>query len=213
MNINELVGKIYLGDCLDIMKQMPDKCVDLVLTDPPYGIGMDGGNIGYKGNNNFDKKDWDEFIPQKIYFYEMKRISKNQIIFGGNYFLKHLENTRCFIVWDKGEGFYNRTYAECELAWCSFNKNTKIYKYDPLANGDYKGKLHPTQKPVSLFSKIIRDYSLETDIIFDPFSGSGTTAIACNANNRQFICIEKDPEYHRLSVERLEKEQQNLFNI
>lgn len=210
ITIDQLQNRIICADCLDILKQLPDKCVDLVLTDPPYGIGMDGGNVGYKGFNNFAKKDWDSKIPSKQVFDEIFRVSKNQIIWGGNYFGF---KSRCFLVWDKGEGFYNRTYAEAELAFTSFEKNVRIYKHDPLAKGDYKGKIHPTQKPLKLFEWCLNNYSNENDLILDCFSGSGTTAVACHNLKRRFICIEKDPEYYRASCERLEQaqRQQKLF--
>jgi len=197
------VNQIYCGDCLGIMRGMPDECVDLVLTDPPYGIGMDGGNVGYKGFNDFAKKDWDETTPDAKYFDEIRRVSKNQIIFGGNYF--DLPPTRCFIVWDKGAGFKDRTYAECELCWTSFDKNAKIYKRDPLARGDYIGKLHPTQKPCKLIEMILQDFSEPGQLIFDPFLGSGTTAHACINTGRQYIGIEKDPDYFKIASERINK--------
>lgn len=208
--MEQYINKIINADCLDILKQLPDKCVDLVLTDPPYGIGMDGGNVGYKGFNNFDKKNWDSTIPTKEVFSEIFRVSKNQIIWGGNYFGLA---SRCFLVWDKGEGFYNRTYAEAELAYTSFDKNVRIFKHDPLAAGDYRGKLHPTQKPLKLFEWCLLNYSKENDLVLDCFSGSGTTAVACHNLKRRFICIEKDPEYAKASQERLEQaqRQQTLF--
>lgn len=208
MKLNELIGKITCADCLDILRALPDKCVDLVLTDPPYGIGMDGGNVGYKGFNNFEKKNWDCSIPTKEVFSEIFRVSKNQIIWGGNYFSLA---SRCFLVWDKGEGFYNRTYAEAELAYTSFDKNVRIFKHDPLANGDYHGKLHPTQKPLKLFEWCVLNYSKENDLVLDCFSGSGTTAIACHNLKRRFICIEKDPEYAKASQERLAQAQRQQF--
>ena len=142
-------NNFYCVDCMEVLKLMPDKSIDLCIVDPPYGIGMDGGNVGDQGNNNFTKKNWDKSPPAKEYFAELFRVSRNQIIWGGNYF--GLPPTRCFLVWDKGEGFYNRTYAECELAWTSFDKNTVKLKHDPLANRDYVGKIHPTQKPVKLY--------------------------------------------------------------
>ena len=210
IKLDDLINKITCADCMDILPQLPDKCVDLVLTDPPYGIGMDGGNVGYKGLNNFTKKNWDSEIPNEETFYEIFRVSKQQIIWGGNYFGLA---SRCFLVWDKGEGFYNRTYAEAELAYTSFDKNVRIFKHDPLAKGDYKCKIHPTQKPLQLFEWCLLNYSNENDLVLDCFSGSGTTAVACHNLKRRFICIERDPEYHALSVERLEQaqRQQTLF--
>lgn len=207
IDVESITNKIINADCLDILKQLPDKCADLVLTDPPYGIGMDGGNVGYKGFNNFDKKNWDSKIPEEDIFKEILRVSKNQIIWGGNYFGF---KSRCYLVWDKGEGFYNRSYAEAELAWTSFDKNVRIFKYDPLAKGDYRGKIHPTQKPVKLFQWCLQNYSKEDDLILDCFSGSGTTAVACHNLKRRFICIEKDFDYWQASVKRLEEHKKQL---
>ena len=110
---------------MEYMKTLPDKAFELAIVDPPYGIGMDGGTVGYKGFNNFEKKNWDKSIPSKEYFDELFRVSQNQIIWGGNYF--PLPPSRCFLIWDKGEGFYNRTYAEGEMAWTAFDKNAKLF--------------------------------------------------------------------------------------
>ena len=116
-----LESGFYNMDCMDAMREFPDKFFELCICDPPYGIGMDGGNVGYKGKNNLAKKQWDKATPDAEYFQELFRISENQIIWGGNYF--ELPPTRCFLIWDKGAGFKGRTYAECELAWTSFNAN------------------------------------------------------------------------------------------
>ncbi len=202
--IEQFENKIINADCLDVLKQLPDKCIDLVLTDPPYGIGMDGGNVGYKGFNNFQKKNWDKEKPDIQIFNEIFRVSKNQIIWGGNYFGLP---SRGYLVWDKGEGFYNRTYAEAELAFTSFDMNVKLFKYDPLARGDYKGKIHPTQKPLQLMQWCLEKGSKEGDLILDCFSGSGTTAVACHNLKRRFICVEKDFDYWKASCKRLEDHQ------
>lgn len=189
-------------DCMDGMKQFPDKYFELAIVDPPYGIGMDGGNVGYKGSNNFEKKNWDQAIPPQEYFEELKRVSKNQIIWGGNYF--PLPPTRCVIIWDKGEGFYNRTYAEAELAWTSFNKNTRIYKRDPLCNGDYHGKINPCQKPIQLYEFLLYHYAKPGDIILDTHVGSASSLIACHNLHYDYIGFELDPDYYRDASARLE---------
>ena len=215
------VNKIYNDDCLNILKQLPDKCIDLVLTDPPYGIGYDvmceknnGKLFGTAKaiRNTYKKTNWDNEIPQKEIFNEIFRVSKNQIIFGGNYFANMFKNSKCWLVWDK---HINGAWADCELAWTSFDKPVK--KYDYLWNGmlqkDMKNKdirIHPTQKPLKLFEMILNDYSKGNDLILDCFSGSGTTAIACHNLNRRFICIEKDYDYWKASVERLENAQAQL---
>ncbi len=188
------LSTVYLMDCIEGMKQFPDKIFDLAVVDPPYGIGMDGGNVGYKGFNNFEKKDWDKEIPSDEYFAELFRVSKNQVVFGGNYF--GLPPTRCYLVWDKGEGFYNRTYAECELAWTSFDANTCKIKYDPLAKGDYKGKIHPCQKPVTVYDWILQKYAKTNDLILDTHLGSGSSRIAANKAGLDFVGFEIDREYY-----------------
>lgn len=186
-------SEVFNEDCMDVMSRYPDKYFDLAIVDPPYGIGMDGGNVGYKGFNNFEKKDWDKEIPSNEYFAELFRVSKNQVIFGGNYF--GLPPTRCYLVWDKGEGFYNRTYAECELAWTSFDANTCKIKYDPLAKGDYKGKIHPCQKPVTVYDWILQKYAKPNDLILDTHLGSGSSRIAAYNANLDFVGCEIDKEY------------------
>ena len=195
-------------DCLEFMQLVPDKFYDLAIVDPPYGIGMDGGNVGYKGNNNLEKKNWDNEIPKKRYFDELFRVSKNQIIWGGNYF--GLPATRCFLVWDKGEGFYNRTYAECELAWTSFNKNTCKLKHDPLAYGDYKGKIHPTQKPVKLYEWLIMNYAKEGDKILDTHGGSQSSRIACFNLGFELDIIELDKDYFDAGNKRFDQHKKQL---
>ena len=199
------------GDCEEFMKDLPDKCFDLACIDPPYGIGMDGGNVGYKGFNNFTKKDWDKKPPDDLFFKESYRVTKNQIIWGGNYF--NLRPTRCFLIWDKGEGFKDRTYAEREQAWTSFDANARIFKRDPLANGDYKGKIHPTQKPTRLYEWILKNYAKPGQTILDTHGGSMSSVIAALNMGFEITCIEKDEDYFNAAVERVIKsqQQQKLF--
>lgn len=195
-------------DCQDLMARYEDNYFDLAIVDPPYGIGMDGGSVGYKGFNNFKKKNWDNNIPNEKYFKELFRVSKNQIIWGGNYF--GLLPTRCYLVWDKGEGFYNRTYAECELAWTSFDRNTRKFKYDPLANGDYRGKIHPTQKPVKLYEWLLKNYAKEGDKILDTHMGSGSIAIACHYAGYDLTACELDKEYYEQAMERINNQTRQI---
>jgi site-specific DNA-methyltransferase (adenine-specific) len=205
------ISEVYNKDCMEGMAQYPDKYFELAIVDPPYGIGMDGGNVGYKGNNNFIKKNWDSEIPNEKYFQELFRISKNQIIWGGNYF--GLSGTRCFLVWDKGEGFYNRTYSECELAWTSFDKNVRIFKHDPLAKADYKNKIHPTQKPIKLYKWLLTNYAKPGDKILDTHLGSGSSRIAAYDMGFDFVGFELDKEYFDASCKRFDtfKQQLKLF--
>ena len=213
IDINDLIGKITCADCMDILKQLPDKCIDLVLTDPPYGKQYARGKNGWGVcENRPDLKDvaWDNTTPSKELFDEIIRVSKNQIIFGGNYFTDKLSVSNCWIVWDKiGNNINKSVFIDLELAWTSFNSVCR--KFVSVSMGfikdDKSERIHPTQKPVDLFEKILSNYSNENDLVLDCFSGSGTTAIACHRLKRRFICIEKDPEYAKASIKRLEDEQ------
>lgn len=219
------MNSIIHADCMDILRALPDKCVDLVLTDPPYGDGRGGqgavlevdsqntkngeslSRIGGTWAAKYGKKasEWD-IVPNEDVFREIFRVSKSQIIWGGNYF--NLPPTRCFNVWRKLTISENFTMAMCEYAWCSFNKNAKIYECAPQDSS----RFHPTQKPISLIMWQLEKYSKPGDLILDPFSGSGTTAIAAHRLGRRFVCIEKDADYQAASVARLaeEKKQQRL---
>lgn len=212
------LNKIINADCLDVLRQLPDKSVDLVLTDPPYGIGNKftseyGLQVQKTQRGSFD---WNDKIPPKEVFDEIMRVSKNQIIFGGNYFTEYLRPTKSWIVWDK-IGLYNlkNPFSDCELAWTSFN--CVIRKYTHVNMGFISGKaekakrIHPTQKPLLLFQDILRDFTKPGEIVLDPFSGSGTTAVAAHKLGLSFIGIEKDPEYWEKSCQRLDEEQRQLI--
>ena len=217
------VNKLIHGDCLDVMKQMDDNSVDLVLTDPPYGLNYanncdSGGKYGKVSGKKHIKKNWDYIILDKKYFNELLRISKNQIIWGGNYFIEHLTRKRCWIVWDKmNDNFYST--SDGELAWTSFNSRLRFFRRSHgldkgFMNKGKFGNCHPTQKPVELFSWCLKKYSKENDIIFDGFAGSGTTALACIELNRKFICVEKDKDYYEIAKKRIEiaQSQGRLFD-
>ena len=192
-------NEIMLGDCMDLLKELPDKSIDLAIVDPPYGIGgkFKGGNSGKMNFNEIVNKEWD-IPPDEKYFNELFRISKNQIIWGGNYF--NLPPTRCFIIWDKliSEDF---SLAMCELAWTNFDKLAKIYKLPTPKTG---GKIHPTQKPIKLYRWLLQNYAKPGQLILDTHSGSGSLACACHLENFDFLAIEKDEDYFKSSVERLE---------
>lgn len=210
VNIEELTNKIINADCLDILKQLPDKCVDLVLTDPPYGIGFDGQKQCQCQNPKHNRKeharkDWDGKIPEKAFFDEMKRVSKQMIIWGANYFNEYLEQGhKGWIVWDKGQD--GLTMSDCEIAYSSFDCPTRIIRLNRVELLK-DGTIHPTQKPLRLFQRCVAEYSKENDLVLDCFSGSGTTAVACHRLKRRFICIEKDFDYWKASCKRLEDEQ------
>lgn len=212
MDYRDLINKITLGDCMDIMLEMPDKCIDLAIVDPPYGIGEDGASNHSRGclaqTTKFIPKQWDREKLDSQYFTELRRVSYNCIIWGGNYFLSHLNDTPCFIVWDKDNGATD--FADCELAWTSFNSATRKFKYrwqgmlqENMKNKDQR--IHPTQKPVSLYRWLLQNYAKPGQLILDTHSGSGSCAVACHIEKYDFIAIEKDPDYHHDSVARLDE--------
>ena len=215
--MDKYINQIINADCLDILRELPDKSIDLVLTDPPYGIGEAAGKNKSRGNKaiakDYGNKDWDNSIPEKEIFNEILRVSKHQIIFGGNCFVEYLHNSPCWLVWDKNNGAND--FADYELAWTNFKSAVRKYlwTWNGMLQHDMKNKdvrVHPTQKPLKLFEMILSDYSNENDLILDCFSGSGTTAIACHNLKRRFICIERDADYYNASVERLKIAQSQL---
>ena len=216
ITIDQLQNRIICADCLDILKQLPDKCVDLVLTDPPYGLNIDGQkqstNINQKHNRKYhEKRGWDNSIPPPQVFAEIQRVSKKAIIWGANYFNEYLEQGhKGWIVWDKGQD--GLTMSDCEIAYTNFDVPTRMMRFN-RCELLVDGTIHPTQKPLKLFATCVERYTNENDLVLDCFSGSGTTAVACHNLHRRFICIEKDPEYYRASCERLEQaqRQQTLF--
>ena len=204
----DYIGQIICGDCLEVMQGIPDNSVDLVLTDPPYGIGADKGVGGGINRGRKYKDNWD-IRPQKKVFDEILRISKNAIIFGGNFFTDLLPVNGHWIVWDKvGEIKFNNPYSQAELAWTNYKKNI-VKKYVIIQAGfiaKEKKRYHPTQKPVELFGSILNDYTQKNDLILDPFLGSGTTAVACKQLNRRFTGIEISEEYCKIARKRLAQE-------
>jgi site-specific DNA-methyltransferase (adenine-specific) len=203
---------LYNGDCFDVMQNLKDKEIDLVLTDPPYGINIDGGIGGgvLAKKSSFIKKNWDKNSPEKKIFDKIFKISKNQIIFGANHFIEKInKNSSCWIVWDKNNGENN--FADCELAYTSFNTAVRKFKWtwqgmlqENMKNKELK--IHPTQKPVALMLWCLKNYSKENDLIFDGFLGSGTTAISCIRTKRRLIGCELDNEYFDKMCKRIEEE-------
>jgi DNA modification methylase len=190
------------------MREIPDKSIDLVLTDPPYGIKRDKGFGGFGtpiARRRYEDDDWDSEKPPKETFDELIRVSKNAIIFGGNFFTELLPQSNHWLVWDKQNTM--PTFGDCELAWTNFPRNS-VKKYELQYNGllgKEKERFHPTQKPVKLMEWCLKNYSKEGDIVLDPFLGSGTTVVACKRLNRNFIGIEKEQKYVEIALKRLEK--------
>ena len=192
------LNKIIHADCMNVMKEIPDKYFELAIVDPPYGISITSECMGGRKTITPDKnKKWDNTIPDIKYFEELFRISKNQIIWGGNYF--NLPISRYFVIWDKGETMYGRDFAECEYAWVS-SGGTRIFKKSP----NDKTRIHPTQKPIALYRWLLQNYAKPNDKIIDTHSGSGSLACACHLEKFDFLAIEKDEDYFKSSVERLE---------
>lgn len=182
-------------DCLNAMKGIPDKSVDLCLTDPPYGINLE--------------KSWDKEPVRNEILKEIFRISKHQMIFGGNYF--DLPKTESWIIWYKQP--FLPQQAQCEMIWTSFKFKPKVFHYRYAGNCEgYPGKLkvdykkksvHPAQKPLELMGHLIETYSKKEWSIIDPFLGSGSTGVAAKNLNRNFIGIEKDENYFQIARERI----------
>ena len=200
-------------DCLEYLKQCEDKQFDLAIVDPPYGIGAAKMQMGNNKNKKWIKKDWDNETPTDEYFTELIRVSKNQIVWGGNYF--KLPNVKGWIVWDKNNG--ESDFADGELAWTSFDKPLKIKKIHWCGSAsnweDTNGKIHPTQKPVKLYEWILDKYAKPNFKIIDTHLGSGSIAVACWNRKYDLVGIEIDKEYYTKAVKRLEahKKQLQLF--
>lgn len=208
------LNKIYNIDCMEGMKQIPDKFFQLAITDPPYGIGIDGQKQRICKNPKQSrkahaKKDWDSNgIPGAEYFRELERISVNQIIWGGNYFVEHLQQGhKGWIVWDKGQ--HGLTMSDCELAYSSFDCPTRIVTIN-RAELLKDGTFHPTQKPVKLYEWLLANYAKEGDRIIDTHAGSGASCVACHNSRFEWLAFEIDPEYFTKADKRIKAEQAQL---
>lgn len=214
-------------DNMLLMSRYPDKYFDLAIVDPPYGINAGKMQLGTGKNRKFNQnKNWDNEIPTKKYFDELRRISKRQIIWGGNYFTDFLTPSRCWIFWDKMTDGFSESYASGELAYCSFDGLVKQFTYKQ--QGNYVGfennittvssninlkKIHPTQKPVALYKWLLDKYAKEGDKILDTHLGSGSIAIACHDYGFELTACELDSEYYEKSIQRIKNHisQQKLF--
>lgn len=205
---------LYNEDCLQAMKRMETDQYDLAIVDPPYGIkvsSQDNRNRGKVGSH-YKIKDWDNKIPPKEYFIELMRVSKNQVIWGGNYFIEHLYNTSCMLVWDKR---VKGNIADCELAWTSFN--TAVRKFEFMWEGYWQEnmkkkekRIHPTQKPVQLYKWILSRYAKEGFKILDTHLGSGSIAVACHDLEYDLDGYELDTDYYENATKRLKEHQRQL---
>ena len=219
MEYKNLIGEkitdklsVYNCDCMELLKQTPDNYYSLALVDPPYGIGEAAGknasrNKGFGTGNgkskkitfskDYGNKDWDNSAPDLDYFTELKRVSKNQIVFGANYFLEYLPSTRGFVCWDKKQEM--PTLSACELVWTSLDKPAKIMR----KSSTDLNRFHPTQKPIYVYEWMFNYCKLEKgDKILDTHLGSGSSRIAAYKANLPFIGCELDADYFHASVKR-----------
>lgn len=208
---------IIHGDNMEYMRGLPDNAFDLAIADPPFGLGMDehafqnGINCADNGFKKHRKGEWDNAIPPREYFDELRRVSKNQIIWGGNYFSEYLPPVMSWIIWDKMQ--YNFSFSDGEMAWSSFGTKMKIMRY---ARGNESGfapklkayekrfaNIHPTQKPVYLYRWLLKHYAKTGDKIFDPNGGGMGSAVACEMEGFEITVIEIDEYYYKIGTERL----------
>lgn len=197
-------------DCMEYMSTVPDKFFELAIVDPPYGINMSSDFTDLKRwsgkdyNEELTKKDWDKITPSKEYWQQLFRVSKNQIVWGGNYFIEHLYNSACVISWWKSpDGSFT---ADCEIAWTSFKTKCRIVKMFNTISGDnryYEKRIHPTQKPYQLYEWLLKEYGKEGDKILDTHLGSGSIAIACHKYKFELTACEIDKDYYEAATKRV----------
>ena len=216
-----MISEVHNEDCMIGMSRYPDKFFDLAIVDPPYGIGMDGAIHIRKPDRpstwnmieKYDKKCWDEAIPTEEYFKELFRVSKNQVVWGGNYFTDFLPPSKCWIFWDK---LFDKTFnfSHGELAWTSFQKRLlKVVISSKSETNGGKDRIHPTQKPVKLYSFALNEFTSPGDKILDTHLGSQSSRIAAYNMGFDFYGWEIDSEYFEQGNKRFKEQtkQQSLF--
>ena len=210
---------VYNEDCIDGLKRFSDNYFDLAIVDPPYGINASKGTWGSSNKGkvtNYGKKDWDKQTPEQNYFLELRRVSKNQIVWGANHFISKLPfDSSCWLVWDKDN---SGNFADCELAWTSFDTAVRkfMWRWNGMLQQNMKNKeerIHPTQKPVALYEWILQNYASEGDLILDTHVGSGSIRIACDKGGFNFTGFEIDKDYWDAQEKRFSdyKRQLRLF--
>jgi site-specific DNA-methyltransferase (adenine-specific) len=202
-------------DNMELMARYPDNYFDLAIVDPPYGIGIDGQKKSINKNPKHNRKEhnqknWDNSIPTKEYFNELKRVSKNQIIWGANYFTEYLKPTKAWIFWYKGQR--DLTMSDGEMAWTSFDTVTRQFELN-RASLIAQNTFHPTEKPYKLYKWLLDKYAKPSDKILDTHLGSGSIAIACHDYGFELTACELDKEYYDKAIERIKNHvsQQKLF--
>ena len=197
---------IYNINCMELMRTLPDKAFEIAICDPPYGLDINssGRLVKEKGR---EYKDWDAKAPDKSFFEEVMRVSRNAIFFGANHFIDRIPiNSKAWIVWDKEqpEGI---SFAMCELALTTFtDRPAKIFRYSTARLNNVEERIHTTQKPVALYAWILRNYAKPGDTVFDPMSGSGSSRIAAYKLGFDYVGCELDAEYFQKSCERFNRE-------
>jgi site-specific DNA-methyltransferase (adenine-specific) len=198
-------------DNMKLMARYEDNHFDLAIVDPPYGINASEMTMGSGKNKKYSKgKKWDNKTPEQKYFNELIRVSKNQIIWGGNYFTDKLKPSRCYIFWDKGING-DCDFADGELAWCSFDKVLRIapIRYKGFLGAD-KIRIHPTQKPIRLYEWLLMNYANEGDKILDTHLGSGSIALACHNLGYDLTACELDKDYYEKAMKRIQEHKQQI---
>lgn len=209
--MEEMINTVYNLDCMEGMKEFPDKHFELAIVDPPYGIG-ENGSKNHTRSKNAKAKNYKSFYgddlmpPPTSYFDELLRISNNQIVFGANHFISNIAiDSSCWVVWDKNNG--SNDFADCELAWTSFKSAVRIFKYTwcGMRQENMKSKefrIHPTQKPIALYKWLLTNYAKPGDKILDTHVGSGSSRIACYDLGFDFIGYEIDKDYFEAQEKR-----------
>ena len=196
-----------------LMARYPDNYFDLAIVDPPYGLDLANMNMGAGKSKKASKiqnrkwvaKDWDKSVPSTEYFVELFRVSKSQIIWGGNYF--QLPPCKNYVIWDK-QMPQGLSFADCEMAWTSFDKAPKIFRHSAYL--DKANKMHPTQKPIKLYKWLLMNYAKPNNKILDTHLGSGSIAIACYDLGFDLTACELDTDYFNGAVKRLENHKLQL---
>ena len=195
------LNQLYNMDCMEAMKQFPDKHFELAIVDPPYGIGINHNMGRRKGckHSDYKKVNWDNEIPTAKYFKELYRVSQNQIIWGANYY--SMPPTKSFIVWRKPHISEQMSFSMLEYAWSSFDKTAKEW----IGMSNEEDRIHPTQKPVALYKWLLMNYAKQGDKILDTHVGSASSLLACYDMGFDYIGFEIDKDYFEMAQKRIEE--------